>query len=82
MAPMGLNPLKFQFPSEIVQIEGQDAILKIQQGSDVSYARVPRSLFPQSSTMGDHFVLKVEHPETAQKGELETMRSLLEELIR
>jgi len=79
---MGLNPLKFRYPTELIQFEGNDAILKIQNGPNASYARVSKQILPEQSLPGDEFVLKIENKADSGNSELQTMRRLLEELIR
>lgn len=79
---MDINPMKFQYPATFDHLEGEDAILKIQEGPKHSYARVPRSILPKSYAPGQEFFLKIEAIEAAKQGEFETMKRLLEELIR
>ena len=75
------NPIKYQYMVTLIREEGNEAIIKLNAGALEQEIRIPRSLLPKEVKAGERFTLSFQPEEAAQKGQYESMKSLLNDLI-
>lgn len=76
------SPFKYQYNARYLQDQAESALVELQQGSVRTQVSLPKSLLPKELTPGQEFKLNFQSKESAQENEVETMKRLLEELIR
>lgn len=79
---MLFNPFKYQFEAEYLRDENALAVLKVRKGSEEELVYFPKKLLPPELKIGEHTALVIQPQEALKKTEAETLRQLLEELIR
>ncbi len=79
---MLFNPFKYQYDAEYLSDEELLAVLRLRKGTVEEQIRLPRSLLPLEVKPGDRFVLNLQSEDSAQKGEADALKKLLEDLIR
>lgn len=75
------NPNEYQYTATLKSEDGELAILSLQNGAKQVDVSVPKTLLPKEIKIGETFTLKFLPTEAAKKGEYETLRKLLEDLI-
>jgi|GEM_PF-1409596 len=79
---MDFNPFKYQYEAEYLSDEELVALVRLRKGTVEENIRLPRSLLPLEVKPGDRFVLNLQSENSARHGEADSLKKLLDELIR
>lgn len=77
------SPFKYQYDASLINEEADDAFIHIKQTGGNEYTiKLPKSLLPKELENGQAFQLSFQAKETAQANETETLKLLLNSLIK
>jgi hypothetical protein len=76
------NPYKYKYQANFEEEDGQNAILKVFTGAYEEIVRIPRSLLPTELKLGETFTLTLQPQEAATSDEADSLKELLNELIK
>ena len=75
------NPLNYRYRATFVGEEGDDVFLQVTKGSLSQMLRFPKNLLPKNLNMSQGIQISVNPDPQNEDSDIETLKSLLQELI-
>ena len=76
------NPFKYQYKAQVLSIDTEEVLLRLERGSKQANMKFPSQLFPKEISETQSFTISLQAEAAAQKTEEESLKKLLAELIR